>query len=125
MAASTEKIREVVESYIALVATGTAVEIADLYAEDATVEDPVGTEVRRGRESILEFYRGLEGMEARTSLGVVRIAGGAAVFHFELVTTVGEQSYTVAPIDHMVFDEDGRITAMRAFWDPTTDMSVS
>ena len=38
---------------------------------------------------------------------------------------MGEQSYTVAPIDHMVFDEDGRITAMRAFWDPTTDMSVS
>ncbi len=125
MAASTEKIREVVESYIALVATGTAEQIADLYADDATVEDPVGTDVRHGRDAILEFYRGLEGMEARTSLGQVRIAGGEAVFSFELVTIVGDKSYTVAPFDHMVFDEAGRITAMRAFWDPATDMSVA
>lgn len=125
MAASADTIRGVVESYIRLVADGTAVEIADLYADDATVEDPVGSEVRRGREAILEFYGGLEGLEARTTLHTVKIAAGEAVFSFELVTKVGDTSYTVAPIDHMVFDEDGRITAMRAFWDPATDMQVS
>ncbi len=125
MAASTDKIREVVEAYVRLVADGKATEVADLYTDDATVEDPVGTDVRRGREAILEFYGGLEGMEARTTLHQVKIAAGEAVFSFELVTTVGDKSYTVAPIDHMVFDEDGKITAMRAFWDPATDMSVS
>jgi steroid delta-isomerase len=125
MAASTDKIREVVEAYVRLVADGKATEVADLYADDATVEDPVGTEVRRGREAILEFYGGLEGLEASTTLHQVKIAAGEAVFSFELVTKVGDKSYTVAPIDHMVFDEDGRITAMRAFWDPATDMSVS
>ena len=125
MAASTGKIREVVEAYVRLVADGKATEVADLYADDATVEDPVGTEVRRGREAILEFYGGLEGLEASTTLHQVKIAAGEAVFSFELVTKVGDKSYTVAPIDHMVFDEDGRITAMRAFWDPATDMSVS
>ena len=125
MAASTEKIREVVESYVALVAEGTASQVADLYADDATVEDPVGSEVRRGREAILEFYGGLEGLEATTTLHTTKIAGGEAVFSFTLVTKVGDQSYTVSPIDHMVFDDDGRITAMRAFWDPATDMSVS
>jgi len=125
MAASTDKIREVVEAYVRLVADGKATEVADLYADDATVEDPVGTEVRRGREAILEFYGGLEGLEASTTLHQVKIAAGEAVFSFELVTKVGDKSYTVAPIDHMVFDEDGKITAMRAFWDPATDMSVS
>lgn len=125
MAASTDKIREVVEAYVRLVADGKATEVADLYADDATVEDPVGTDVRRGREAILEFYGGLEGLEASTTLHQVKIAGGEAVFSFELVTKVGDKSYTVAPIDHMVFDEDGKITAMRAFWDPATDMSVS
>jgi steroid delta-isomerase len=125
MAASTEKIREVVESYVALVADGTAAQVADLYADDATVEDPVGSEVRRGREAILEFYGGLEGLEATTTLHTAKIAAGEAVFSFTLVTKVGDQSYTVSPIDHMVFDEDGRITAMRAFWDPATDMVVS
>jgi steroid delta-isomerase len=125
MAASTDKIREVVEAYVRLVADGKATEVADLYADDATVEDPVGTDVRRGREAILEFYGGLEGMEASTTLHQVKIAAGEAVFSFELVTKVGDKSYTVAPIDHMVFDEDGKITAMRAFWDPATDMQVS
>jgi len=125
VAASTDKIREVVEAYVRLVADGKATEVADLYADDATVEDPVGTEVRRGREAILEFYGGLEGLEASTTLHQVKIAAGEAVFSFELVTKVGDKSYTVAPIDHMVFDEDGRITSMRAFWDPATDMSVS
>lgn len=125
MAASTDKIREVVEAYVRLVADGKATEVADLYADDATVEDPVGTDVRRGREAILEFYGGLEGLEASTTLHQVKIAGGEAVFSFELVTKVGDKSYTVAPIDHMVFDDDGKITAMRAFWDPATDMSVS
>ena len=125
MAASTDKIREVVEAYVRLVADGKATEVADLYADDATVEDPVGTEVRRGREAILEFYGGLEGLEASTTLHQVKIAAGEAVFSFELVTKVGDKSYTVAPIDHMVFDEDGKITAMRAFWDPATDMSIS
>lgn len=125
MAASTEKIREVVESYVALVADGTAAQVADLYADDATVEDPVGSEVRRGREAILEFYGGLEGLEATTTLHTAKIAAGEAVFSFTLVTKVGDQSYTVSPIDHMLFDEDGKITAMRAFWDPATDMVVS
>ena len=125
MAASTEKIREVVESYVALVADGTAAQVADLYADDATVEDPVGSEVRRGREAILEFYGGLEGLEATTTLHTAKIAAGEAVFSFTLVTKVGDQSYTVSPIDHMVFDDDGKIIAMRAFWDPATDMVVS
>lgn len=125
MAASTDKIREVVEAYVRLVAEGKATEVADLYADDATVEDPVGTDVRRGREAILEFYGGLEGLEASTTLHQVKIAAGEAVFAFELVTKVGDKSYTVSPIDHMVFDDEGRITAMRAFWDPATDMSVS
>lgn len=125
MPASTEKIREVVESYVALVATGTAAEIADLYTDDATVEDPVGSEVRRGRAAIEEFYATLEPLDQRTALHTLRIAAGEAVFHFEVVTSAGDATYTLSPIDHMVFDDDGRITAMRAFWDPATDMVVS
>ena len=52
MAASPERIRAVVDDYVRLVGSGTADEIVALYAEDATVEDPVGTEVRRGHAAI-------------------------------------------------------------------------
>ena len=116
MAASPDRIRAVVDDYVRLVGTGTADEIVALYAEDATVEDPVGTEVRRGHAAIREFYAPLEAMQQETRLLALRVAGGEAVFHFEIVTRADGAAYTLAPIDHMVFDDDGRVTAMRAFW---------
>ena len=39
---SAEKITETVHRYLELVAGGSADDIADLFADDATVEDPVG-----------------------------------------------------------------------------------
>ena len=124
MSASPEKIREVIEQYVARVATGTTDQILELFAEDATVEDPVGTEVRTTRAAIREFYSVLEGLEQAGEVLSVRIAGGQAAFLFELRTRAGEQTYTLAPIDVMTFDDDGRITSMRAYWSEA-DMSVS
>jgi steroid delta-isomerase len=124
MAASPEKIREVVEQYVARVATGTTDQVLELYAEGATVEDPVGSEVRSTREAIREFYSGLEGLEQAGEVLSVRVADGQAAFLFELRTRAGEQTYTLAPIDVMTFDDDGKITSMRAYWSDA-DLSVS
>jgi steroid Delta-isomerase len=124
MAASPEKIREVIEQYVARVATGTTDQVMELYAEGATVEDPVGTEVRSTRESIREFYAGVEALEQAGEVLSARIAGNEAAFLFELRTKAGEQTYTLAPIDVMTFDDDGLITSMKAYWSDT-DLSVS
>ena len=124
MAASRETILETIQRYVDLVGSGTAAEVVDLYAEGATVEDPVGTEVRTTRASILEFYGGLEGLEQESTLLSARVAGNEAAFQFELVTRAGDQAYTLAPIDVMTFDDEGRITSMRAFWSGE-DMSVA
>ena len=124
MTASPERIREVIEQYVARVAGGTTDEIMDLYAEGATVEDPVGTEVKTTREAIREFYSGLESLEQAGEVLSVRIAGGQAAFLFELRTKAGEQTYTLAPIDVMTFDDDAKITSMKAYWGDS-DMSVS
>ena len=124
MAASPDRIRAVVDDYVRLVGTGTADEIVALYADDATVEDPVGTEVRRGRAAIRDFYAPLEAMEQESRLLTLRIAGGEAVFHYEIVTRADGAAYTLSPIDHMVFDDDGRVTAMRAVWGES-DLVVS
>ena len=124
MAASNERVREVVDEYIRLVANGSADEIVALYAEDATVEDPVGTDVRAGHAAIREFYGSLEGLDASTRLLAAKIAGGQAAFHFEIATKAGDATYTVTPIDVMTFDDDGLITTMRAFWGDD-DMVVS
>jgi steroid Delta-isomerase len=124
MAASPEKIREVVEQYVARVASGTTDQVLALFADGATVEDPVGTAVRTTREEIREFYAGLEDLEQAGEVLSVRIADGQAAFLFELRTRAGEQTYTLAPIDVMTFDDDGRITSMRAYWSEA-DLSVT
>jgi len=124
MAVTPERIRAVVEQYVELVGRGAADEIAALYADGASVEDPVGSEPLTTREQIQKFYANLSGAEVSTRLIDVRIAGNEAVFHFEVATRAGDASYTVAPFDVMSFDEQGRITSMRAFWSPE-DMKVS
>ncbi|GAA4819713.1 nuclear transport factor 2 family protein [Nocardioides caeni] len=116
MGASREKILETIQQYVDLVATGTSAEVVALYADGATVEDPVGSEVRTTAASIAEFYGALDGLEQTAKLLHVRIAGNEAAFAFELVTTAGDATYTLAPIDVMTFDDDARITSMRAFW---------
>lgn len=116
MAASKDRILEVIQRYVDLVASGTADQVTALYADGATVEDPVGTEVRTTREQIREFYAGIEGLEQEGRLVTARVAGGQAAFQFELVTKAGERTYTLSPIDVMTFDDDGRITSMRAYW---------
>ena len=124
MGASREAILETITAYVDRVASGSAADVVALYAEGATVEDPVGSEVRTTRESILEFYGALEGMEQQGRILTVRIAGNEAAFCFELASKVGDQTYTLAPIDVMTFDDDAKITSMKAYWSGE-DMVVS
>ena len=123
MAASAERIRQVVDDYVRLVGTGTADEIVALYADDATVEDPVGSEVLIGSEAIRGFYATLEGLDQTTRLLTLRVAAGEAVFHFEVATLADGVTYTLAPIDAMTFDDDGKVTSMRAYWSDA-DMTI-
>ena len=125
MASSNERIREVIEAYVERVGKGTSAEVVALYAEGATVEDPVGSEVLTTREQIATFYGNLDGLEQTTEMLEARVAGGQAAFLFRISTKVGDQTFTMAPVDVMTFDDDGLITSMRAFWNPETDMVVS
>ncbi|GAB83668.1 nuclear transport factor 2 family protein [Gordonia rubripertincta] len=112
-----------VSRYLATISTGTAAEIAELYAPDARLEDPVGSEPRIGRPAIEEFYRGLDGTDSTAELLVVRPVGGQAAFHFRVTTRLPGRTIVVEPIDVMTFDDSGLITSMRAFWTPA-DMTV-
>ena len=116
MVASNEVIRTTVQRYLDLVATGTAEEIVALYAPDASIEDPVGSELRVGHETIREFYASFVDMKKETRLVTLRACAGYAAFHFEMVTDAGEMKYRMAPLEVMAFDDEGLITSMRAFW---------
>lgn len=116
-------ITETVNRYLALVATGTADEIVTLYAADATIEDPLGSDIRRGHEAIHAFYAGFQDAKKDTELAEVRISGSEVAFLWHLTLDAGDSRTRISPISTMTFDEDAKITSMRAYWSPA-DVSV-
>ncbi|AKS32863.1 nuclear transport factor 2 family protein [Mycolicibacterium goodii] len=115
---SVEQMTQTVHRYLELVSSGTADEIADLYADDATVEDPVGGEVHIGRAAIRGFYAGVADIKAKAELVTLRVAGHEAAFHFRLDVDFGDNGVRIEPIDVMVFDSEGKIASMKAYWSP-------
>ncbi|KIA62956.1 nuclear transport factor 2 family protein [Nocardia vulneris] len=121
----TEQIRDVVDRYVKLVGSGPTEAIVELYAPEATVEDPVGAPVRHGHDAIREFYDILAPLDRETELRTdsVRVAGNEVAFQFTIITRVGGQRFTMSPIDYMEFDDSGKIVRMRAFWSQD-DMAI-
>jgi len=112
----TQAIKDTVNRYMELVAGGSADEIVGLYAADATVEDPVGGEVHIGRQAIHGFYSAVNNVERECELVTLRVCGNEAAFQFRLTVVAGEHRMVIEPIDVMVFDERGKIAAMKAYW---------
>ncbi|ROS01400.1 steroid delta-isomerase [Sinobacterium caligoides] len=91
--------------------------IVDLYAEDAIVEDPVGSDAHEGIAAIREFYKGATGMSIEGELqGQVRVASNEVAFAFRI--TMADVGMTIDVIDTFKFNDAGKIILMRAFWGP-------
>ncbi|MDJ0395405.1 nuclear transport factor 2 family protein [Rhodococcus sp. G-MC3] len=116
MAPTADVIRKTVDAYVQAVAHGTVDDVLSLYAEGATVEDPVGTPVRATEASIREFYAVVEPLKQTAELSTIKIASNSAAFHFGLTTNFGENTFELSVIDVMEFDDEGKITSMRAYW---------
>jgi steroid Delta-isomerase len=107
-----------VNRYLELLANGSADDVTALYAEDATIEDPIGSELRRGRAAIHEFYAAFESAQKQTELVSLRVGGNEAAFLWSLTIKAGDSGTRIEPISVMTFDGDAKITSMRAFWSP-------
>jgi steroid Delta-isomerase len=115
---SADDYAKTVQRYLELVANGSADDVTALYAEDATIEDPIGSELRRGRAAIHDFYAAFESAEKQTELASLRVGGNEAAFLWSLKVTAGDSGTVIEPISVMTFDDDAKITSMRAFWSP-------
>jgi steroid delta-isomerase len=129
-----EHMQQAVEAYIRLFNAQDAAGIADLYSDDATVTDPVGTPPKEGKAAIRAFYELAVKNGAKLELvGPTRIAGNCAAFPFRC--TVGGMTHvdgdvavevelpkggmTIDIIDTFAFNEDGKVTEMKAYWGPS------
>jgi|SRR5579862_1886158 len=105
----------VVEKYLQAFATTDMNLIRDIYAEDATVEDPVGSEVRHGITAVVEFYQQAFSARAKLELtGPPRCAGNAVAFAF----CVNVSGMKVDAIDVFEFNSVGKVVSMKAYWGP-------
>jgi 8-hydroxy-5-deazaflavin:NADPH oxidoreductase len=115
---STEKITQVVRSYIELAGHGSAAghrsadEVAALFADNAIFESPTGGDVHRGIEAIRSAYHSMwDGREQEVDLVSLNVAGGEAAVHVQVILP-GQR---VDVIDVMTFDKDAKILSLRTY----------
>lgn len=111
---SAEQISQTVHRYLEAVSKGQPDEIAALYADDATVEDPVGGEVHIGRQAIRNFYTAVENASSTTNVETLRVLGHEAAFHWNLTI----HGMRIDIISVMTFDDEAKIASMKAYWGP-------
>ncbi|MFL6206719.1 MAG: nuclear transport factor 2 family protein [Acidimicrobiales bacterium] len=121
MTADAATIRSVVDAYTGAFTAGDKDAYVALFTPGAWVEDPVGTPRHEGHDAIGEFFTQMSTMADSIELrrtGPVRVAAGECAFPMQARPTMGGTTMCIDIIDVMTFDDAGKITSMRAFWDP-------
>lgn len=115
----TEKhMRSVMQSYIDNLNNKDADAIFNLYAENASCEDPVGTKPIVGNETLKHFIReGLSAMKKAELVAPIRTSpGNCAAMAFSIHMDFGGQEVIIQVVDVMKFNEEGKIIELKAYW---------
>ncbi|WP_417595704.1 nuclear transport factor 2 family protein [Parasphingorhabdus sp.] len=112
--------KKIVDQYLAAINTGDMQSATNIYADNAAVEDPVGTEPKRG-DDILQFYTAAFSNGAKVELtGPVRISAKAAAFPFRAeIKQPANKLLIVDVIDIFEFDDAGKVVKMTAHFGPS------
>ncbi len=91
--------------------------VCAVFAEDAVVEDPVGTPPRLGQAALREFFAVGIAAGARLTLdGPVRCADGHAAFVFHVDLEWDGKATRIDVIDVFTFDNEGKVASMKAYF---------
>jgi steroid delta-isomerase len=118
-----EHIQSVFERYTAAVGAHDYDTAISFYAPDAVVRDPVDSPPLEGTAAIRAmFAESSDAVRGVRLTGPVRIAadGRHAAAPIEADVDFGDGAKIMAVIDTMVFDDDGRIVEMAAYWGPAS-----
>ena len=116
----TDVMKAAMQAYIDRFNAGDLEGLLALYADNASAEDPVGTPTHQGKAALRQFYA--TAMESGGRLELVAPIRGSqgnfAAMAFDVKVNPPTGPATVRVIDVMGFDEQGKISSMRAFWGP-------
>ena len=118
---SPEANTKTVHRYLETIEAGRPDDIAALYAADATIEDPVGGDVDIGPEAIRGFYTSVENANAKAEIGTLRALGNEVAW----LWTLSIHTMKIEIISVMTFDDDAKITSMKAYWGPENITTTS
>ena len=111
--------KRVCETYTRSLEASDLETLLDLFADDASIEDPVGTPLREGKEALRAFYaEACQGVAKAELTGSPRLAGNEVAFPFTVTAGTPEQEITINIIDVFRFNDAGKVATMRAFWGP-------
>ncbi len=112
-----ERIRNAMESYVRLLASGDTDGIMSLYGEHPSVEDPVGGKPVVGREAVRAFYTQAGAIKVEL-VGPVVVAGLEGAMRMSAELDMVALKGFIDVIETMKFDDQGKIIEMRAYWNP-------
>ena len=120
MTVTPEQIRSTADAYVNALKAGDLEAVMALYAENATVEDPVGGgTVHAGAAAIREFYATVTALKIEATVLEARVCGNDLLFNFEITTHFDEGSKaTINVWDLMTHNDEGKVVSMRAYWTP-------
>jgi steroid delta-isomerase len=105
------------QSYVDNISDSNLDAVINLFAEDAIVEDPVGTDPHIGHAALREFYQvACDSVSKMILEGNVRTAKKWASAGILAYPKGAEDSLVIEIIDVMEFNEEGKITKMTAYW---------
>lgn len=110
-----------IHAYVAAFDKGDPELAVALFADDASVADPVGTPPKVGIAAIREFYTASMQTGAKLHLqGPVRVtANNHAAFAMQVRLNLNDTDMSVDVIDIFRFNDDGKVTEMSAYFGPT------
>ena len=112
-----EQIAAAMQQYVDSITEGDLESILDIFSDDAVVEDPVGSEPKRGKDALREFYQmTIESVETMILEGNPRARdqwGACAMLAYPAGM---DGKMEVETLDVMEFDEAGKVVAMTAYF---------
>jgi len=118
--ANEEKLKAQLAAYLEGWKTNDKVHWLELFAEDAKLEDPVGTPAHAGKEAIAAFWDLVHQMPMNFFPEMQRavVCGNEGMLLFRMVTRPeGGPGIAMDIVDIFTFNDDGLITKLKAYWD--------